>query len=244
MDHNNYHHHFGRTVFMRFIDEFIHLIYPRLCPSCQRQLLVDERILCTHCVYYLPRTNYHKNNNHPLHRIFWGRVPVENASAYFFYEKGSSYGRILHQIKYHGQKELGSAMGYMFGSELKGSAFSGTDIIVPIPLHPKKERKRGFNQSAVIAGGIAGALEKTVNDKVLTRIVENPTQTSKSRYERWENVMGIFRVTDPDAIENKHILLVDDVLTTGSTVEASAAALLEVSGVKVSIAVLAYALES
>jgi len=200
--------------------------------------------LCTNCLYYLPRTQYHLNNDHPLQRIFWGRVPVKNVTAYFFYEKGSSYGRILHQIKYHGQKELGYGIGHMFGTELKSSAFMETDVIIPVPLHSRKERKRGFNQSDVIARGMAMALDKDMNNQLLARTIENPTQTSKSRYERWENVDGIFRVVDPESVINKHVLLVDDVLTTGSTIEACASALLKVPGVKVSVAVLAYALES
>jgi len=229
---------------MKMFEEFIQLIYPRLCPACQKQLLTDEKILCASCLYFLPRTNYHQSEEHPLQKIFWGRVLVENVTAFFFFEKGSSYRRILHQIKYQGQKKLGFEMGKMFGQDLKKSSFMQTDLIVPVPLHPKKERKRGYNQSDVIAKGLATALGKPINNQLLIRMIENPTQTSKSRYERWENVDGIFRLTDPDFIENQHILLVDDVLTTGSTIEACAATLLSVPGVSVSIAVLAYVLES
>jgi ComF family protein len=228
---------------MKFLEAFIQLIYPRLCPACQRKLLVDEGILCAHCMYYLPKTNYHQHDDHPLQRIFWGRVAIENVTAFFFFEKGSSYRKVLHHIKYHGQKKLGYEMGRLFGLDLCASPFLQTDMVVPVPLHRKKEKKRGFNQSTVIAKGIADALGKPVWDHVLVRTFENPTQTSKSRYERWENVEGIFKVTDPEFIEGQHVLLVDDVLTTGATLEASTQALRAVPGVKVSIAVLAYALE-
>ena len=173
--------------------------------------------------------------------MFWGRIPVNQVSSFIYFAKGSRYQHILHELKYNGQKRIGIEMGRMFGNELKNTPFSGVDLIHPVPLHPKKQKKRGYNQSELIASGMAEILHLPVATTFISRKDDTLSQTRKSRYERWENVQHIFRCENPDAIRNKHILLVDDVITTGATIEACASCILGCEGVTVSVASLAYA---
>jgi ComF family protein len=174
-------------------------------------------------------------------QLFWGRVQVENATAYFVFHKGSRFQKILHKIKYRNQQSLGVELGRWFGQELLQTDFATVDMVVPVPLHPKKLEKRGYNQSELIARGISETLSKPLKSNLLKRVIANPTQTRKGRYERWTNVEGIFELNDMAYAENKHILIVDDVVTTGSTLEACVSAALKAPGAKVSIAVLAMA---
>jgi ComF family protein len=173
--------------------------------------------------------------------LFWGRVPVMYCSSYFYYMKDSKYQRIIHHLKYEGKQHIGLEFGKTFGSELAKTSFASADIIVPVPLHPKKQRKRGFNQSEIIARGMAESMGKKIVAGALERIRYTVSQTNRTRYERWENVEGIFRVTKPHLLAGRHILLVDDVVTTGSTLEACAAEILKLQGTTVSIATLAIA---
>ncbi|PCJ89678.1 MAG: amidophosphoribosyltransferase [Flavobacteriales bacterium] len=223
------------------LEDFIALIYPHLCFSCGKTLYRSEKSICTYCRYHLPRTNFHKERNNPISRIFWGRVNVEAATSYYFYNKGSKVQRLIHQLKYKGVKEIGIVIGKMFGSELKESKdYEGVEYIIPVPLHPKKLRKRGYNQSELIANGISEIMEKETKTDVLYRATANSTQTKKSHFERWRNVESVFKVKNTEKLEGKNLLLVDDVVTTGSTLEASANALLTIPSSKVSIATLAY----
>lgn len=173
--------------------------------------------------------------------MFWGRVSVESAAAFLYFEKSSSYRKLLHAFKYKGKKEIGHQLGRIFGHHLKNSRFSDVDFIIPMPLHKNKLRKRGYNQSEELAKGIAQSMGKSMLNKVLVRAVPSTTQTKKSRFERWQNVEGIFKCIDTDKIKNKHLLLVDDVVTTGATFEALVSEVNTVSGLKVSVAALAVA---
>jgi len=177
----------------------------------------------------------------PVEELFQGRLAVEKATSLLFFDRGSRYRRLLHQLKYHGRKEAGMFLGRLIGSRLVESNLPPIDMIVPVPLHPSRMRRRGFNQSEVIASGIAEILDKPVNSKVLRRVKNTATQTRKGRFERWKNVEGIFHCPDPGKVESKHILLVDDVVTTGSTLEAAGSALLNCGNVKISVATAAYA---
>jgi len=201
----------------------------------------NERIICSGCIYHLPRTDFHLDRDNPVARIFWGRIRVEQATAYYFFNKGSRFRRLIHELKYLGRQDIGAELGRAFGSELMKSGFRDVDVVVPVPLHKKKLRKRGFNQSECIARGIAEAMVKPVNTSSIIRAFHTGTQTRRSRYDRWLNVENVFRVTEPDFLTGKHILLVDDVLTTGATLEACATAILKVEETKVSIAALAVA---
>jgi ComF family protein len=177
-------------------------------------------------------------DNH-VAQLFWGRCYVEKAAAFSFYARGSRMRKLIHRLKYSGVKELGTELGRIYGSALKSSGFfSDIDVILPVPLHPSKQRMRGFNQSECISAGISGIAGLPLDTTCLERMVRTPSQTKRSRYERWTNVDGIFHVTNPDAIRGKHILLVDDVITTGSTIEACVGELLRYDNVKVSVVAL------
>lgn len=202
----------------------------------------NENLICTECYVTIPRTNFHTLNDNPVSQIFWGRCIIERAAVFSYYNKGSRIRNLIHNMKYKGIKEVGYELGRIYGNSLKGSDFIvGVDVIIPVPLHPSKKRMRGFNQSECISSGIADATGLAVDNVSLARITGSSTQTKRSRYDRWTNVEGIFTVTDPGLIKGKHILLVDDVITTGATIESCAGELLKMEGVKVSVAALAYA---
>jgi ComF family protein len=222
-------------------DDFISLLFPRICHGCGNHLLRNENVICTECYVMIPRTNYHLDPDNPVARLFWGRCPVEMASAFSFYTRDSRIRKLIHQLKYRGAKEIGYELGRIYALSLRPSGFlSPVDVIVPVPLHPFKIRKRGFNQSDVIAHGISDVTEIPVGERLLVRTEATATQTRRSRYDRWTNVEGIFRVTDPDSLKGRHVMIIDDVITTGSTIEACAAELLKTGGTKVSVLSLAF----
>ena len=223
-------------------DDFFSLLFPRLCYACGNQLMRNESLICTECFVVIPRTNYHFVEDNPVAQLFWGRCLIEKAAAFSYYNKGSRIRKLIHNMKYNGIREIGYDLGRLYGLSLKTSGFiNDIDIIIPVPLHPMKERIRGFNQSETISMGIADVTRLPVDIKSLARILVSVTQTKRSRYERWTNVEGIFQVIDSKSIMGKHILLVDDVITTGSTIESCTNELLKIEGVKVSAVALAFA---
>ena len=223
-------------------DDFISLLFPRLCYACGNHLMRNENLICTECYVVIPRTNYHKLEDNPVAQLFWGRCMIEKAAAFSYYNKGSRIRNLIHYLKYKGVREIGYELGRIYGLSLKASGFTDDiDLIIPVPLHPAKKRIRGFNQSETISMGIADVAHLPLDVKSLARTIVSVTQTKRSRYERWTNVEGIFQVVDPLAISGKHILLVDDVITTGSTIESCTNALLKFEGVKVSVVALAFA---
>lgn len=224
------------------VDDFLSILFPRLCNGCGNHLLRNEKLICTECLVEIPRTGYHLVRDNPVAMLFWGRCLVENAAAFSYYNKGSRIRKIIHNLKYKGIRELGAELGAIYGSELNGSCFcSCIDIIIPVPLHQSKKRKRGFNQSELIGSGISDVTGILMDCSSLVRDLPTATQTRRTRYDRWTNVEGVFRIKDPDNLKGKHILLIDDVITTGSTIESCANELLKIEGVKVSVAALAYA---
>jgi len=223
-------------------DDCISLLFPRLCYACGNHLMRNESLICTECYVVIPRTNYHIEENNPVAQLFWGRCMIEKAAVFSYYNKGSRIRNLIHNLKYKGIKEIGFELGRIYGLSLKSSGFTkDIDLIIPVPLHIAKKRIRGFNQSEIISMGIGAATSLPVDIKTLTRVTVSATQTKRSRYERWTNVEGIFHVADPQAIAKRHVLLVDDVITTGSTIESCTNELLKIEGVKVSVAALAYA---
>lgn len=224
-------------------DDFISLLFPRLCYGCGNHLLRNEKLICTECFVSIPRTDYHLKSDNPVARLFWGRCLIEKASAFSFYSKDSRIRKLIHQLKYKGIKEIGYELGRMYALSLRSSDFfDDINLIVPVPLHPSKKRKRGFNQSEIISEGISDVSGLPVDNISLERKNISDTQTRKSRFSRWTNVEGIFRIRDIERIMGKHVLLVDDVITTGSTIEACAEEILKIKDTKVSVIALAVAI--
>lgn len=227
---------------IRWIDALLNLLFPRSCVVCGGCLVKGEETVCTMCNSRMPRTNYHLQPDNEIEQRFWGKAEIERATSYFFYNKGSDYRHILFKLKYNGYKELGEVMGrYMANELLASDFFKGVDVVIPVPLHSKRKKVRGYNQSEWIALGISRATGIPMDLNTLVRSVSNNTQTRKSVFDRWDNVKDVFQVTSPEKIQGKHILLVDDVLTTGATLVSCATKLLESSDVKISIITLAVA---
>lgn len=228
---------------MSYIYDFFSLFFPRVCYSCGNTLFRHEEVLCSYCLHQLPKTNFHSEADNPVSKIFWGRVNIYHASSLYFFSKGSKVQHLLHQLKYKGKKEIGIYLGKLSGMDLQKSPYySDVDVIIPVPLHPKKQRKRGYNQSEMFARGLAESFAKPFDIRTLVRTYASETQTKKSRFKRWENVKEIFDLKSHNHLFNKHILLVDDVVTTGATLEACANMLVNIPGVKVSIATIACAI--
>jgi ComF family protein len=229
------------SYFYDLWDDFISLLFPRLCYGCGNHLMRNEELICTECYVQIPRTNFHLKSDNPVSQLFWGRCRVERAAAFSFYTRDSRIRKLVHQLKYKGIKEIGPELGRIYGNTLKSSEFlEEIDLIIPVPLHPSKKRQRGFNQSDLIACGLSESTGIPVESGFLERITVTKTQTRKSRYDRWTNVQDIFRVTGQTRLNNLHILLVDDVITTGSTIEACANELLKGENIKVSVVALAF----
>lgn len=227
---------------MKIWNELLSLFYPDLCLLCRTPLTGGERHLCLRCLYRLPYTRYEQKPDNPAALLFAGKVPVSGASAFLLYEKESSVQHLIHSLKYKGNKELAYYLGRLAALNWKpGGLYETVDLLVPVPLHPRRQRSRGYNQAERIAAGIASVTGKPVDTVTLKRISRTETQTNKSVYDRWQNVDGIFELVSPERFAGKHILLVDDVLTTGATTGACARTVFQATGVRVSIFALAVA---
>lgn len=225
-----------------WLNDFVALFYPEWCAACHLPLVKGESLLCTGCKMTLPETKFHLDPDNHVARHFYGRVQLQGATALYFFRKGSRVQTMIHHLKYHDRPEIGVAIGQYYGYQLmKASPFDTVDCIIPVPLHPKKEHKRGYNQAAQFARGLSLAMEVPYYKKYLIRRSFTSTQTRKSRIERWQNVGEVFSLHQPRLLEGKHILLVDDVVTTGATLEACALKLLQIPGVEVSVATIATA---
>lgn len=224
------------------INDFMSLIYPRTCEACEALLYKHEEMVCNSCLTSLPKANFHQNENNQVLQMLGGRVPLTNAACLYVFEKGGRVQRLLHAIKYDGKQNLAILLGNFMGEELKNNTcYSEADLIVPIPLHKNKLKSRGFNQSELFAKGLGESLGIKTNTTNIYRNIETATQTRKRKYERWENVEGVFKIIDPAVFKNKKIVLVDDVITTGATIEAAWLALKEIEGLSVSLATIAFA---
>ncbi len=222
------------------ISDFLHLIFPRVCAACDRALYRHEECLCTFCRYRLPKTGFHLFRENPVIRMFWGRVEIKAATSCYRYKKGTRVQKMIHRLKYKGEKEIGIFLGKSYGKELlQSETFKDLDLIVPVPLHPSRLRTRGYNQSESFGEGLSESMHVWMDPEALYRTERSKTQTQRSRYNRWENVENKFAVRDPETLKGKNILLVDDVITTGATLESCASVLLEIPGTSVSIATIA-----
>lgn len=223
---------------------FIELLFPVNCAGCNAPLQGEEKNLCLHCITNLPLTHNWKNRVNPTYKKMYGRFALEYANSFLYFTKSGLTQHLIHQFKYRNRKDLAVYLGYLFGQHLlKSTWINEIDTLLPIPLHPKKERQRGYNQSAHLALGITEATRIPTLEGVLIKAKNTPTQTRKSIIERVENVRDTFRVEDYAILKGKHILIVDDVLTTGSTIESAAFELLQIEDVKISFATLGVVLD-
>lgn len=223
--------------------DLLHLFYPNLCRLCRNPLVRGETQICLHCLSDLPRTRYHRKENNPVEQLFMGKIAFRQASAFLRYEKGGAVQRLIHSLKYHENREIGYWLGRLAAQELQkdDSPLCRADLLLPVPLHPRKEKERGYNQATEIARGLQALWQTPIATHALERARFTDTQTRRSVYNRWENVQEIFTVTDSSLLEGKHILMVDDVVTTGSTLSAAAAVVLAVPGTSVSLFSIAVA---
>jgi len=223
-------------------NDLLHLFYPHVCMGCGSDLIDEKNILCLHCIVHLPHTNFASFANNPIEKIFWGRIPLIAAHSEFYFSKESVLQHLIHQLKYKGKKEVGHYLGEMIGNNLLNSnRFNTIDYLIPLPMFNKKEQQRGYNQATIICNGISSATNIPVLNNVVVRKMLTQTQTRKSRVARWENVSTSFYIADEYKIANKHLLLVDDVVTTGASIEACAHEILKIDQTRLSIATLAYA---
>ena len=225
------------------LQEVAHLFFPNCCVVCHTKLLPNEKGGCLNCLYKIPRTNNFKESNNSCEQLLAGRFPFERVASFSVYTKEGQLQPFIHELKYNHKPYIGELLGTLYGKDMLGSDFiDSIDLIVPVPLHPKKLLKRGYNQAEAIAKGLSKVTSKSVLINELIRVIDNPTQTKRTKAKRWDNVEGIFEVNDIKVFENKHVLLVDDIITTGSTIEACASAILKCEGVKISVATLGEAI--
>ncbi|MEI6433226.1 MAG: phosphoribosyltransferase family protein [Bacteroidota bacterium] len=228
---------------MKWLSDFTSLIFPRICAACGNSLWKHEDVICHSCEFHLPKTNFHFSEDNPVARIFWGRASLFSGAAFLYFNKGNKVQQLVHQLKYKGRKDIGIFLGSFYGQTLKyAPLFNCADLIIPVPLHKKKYMKRGYNQSEQFGIGLSSAMKIPVNRHLLIRTKATETQTRKSRFRRYQNVREIFLVKEPEQWRGKHLLLVDDVVTTGATLESCIHALELIPEVKISIACIATAL--
>ncbi|MEP6682229.1 MAG: ComF family protein [Parafilimonas sp.] len=224
-----------------YINDFLHLLFPHNCIGCNSDVLNNDNILCAECLNSLPETGFLSVAGNPVEKIFYGRVNIEQAGSAFYFNKDSVIQNIIIQLKYKSNQQAGIFLGKLLGYQLMNSKrFDDVDAIIPLPLNERRFYKRGYNQSLAIVNGIISVWNKPVITNAVDRISFTETQTHKTRIARWQTMEGVFTVTQPALIENKHILLVDDVVTTGATLEACSTAVLQTPGVKLSVATVAY----
>lgn len=221
----------------------LNLFFPKVCYACYGVLVANEEVICVGCRNDLPVTNFHFNGNERVAKVLYGRAKIENGTALFWFEKHSIVQTLIHGLKYKGYENIGYFLGNWLGSELKTTeVYRGIDLVIPVPLHEKKLKKRGYNQVTKFGQQIACALNVLFVEDVLIKIADTKSQTTKGRMARWNNNDMLFAIENAAFIENKHILLVDDMITTGATLEACILVLNQVENIKISIATIAIAL--
>ncbi|MCB9252174.1 MAG: ComF family protein [Flavobacteriales bacterium] len=228
---------------MKLVDSFLDILYPRICISCNITLVKGEDHLCTACFLNIPYLNFKANGFNLIERSLWGRCRLKFSDSYLSFEKNGITQKILHQLKYKGNERIGLYFGYLFAEKLKAYDFiKNLDYLMPVPLHPVKLRMRGFNQSRILCKGMQNVIYSDLSSD-LERIANTSSQTRKKRYHRWENVHGSFILKNPEKYQNKSILLVDDVFTTGATLEACYTSLI-INGIeKIGMVTLACAVQ-
>lgn len=222
--------------------DLINLFYPKVCQICDSSLVKSETVICLNCIHQLPVTNFLLHKENPVKKVFYGRVDIENATSLLHFKKKSAVQQLIHQLKYKGQEEIGTYLGKWMGEELvKSQFFKDIDLVIPVPLHKIKQRKRGYNQVEKFGREIALALKIPYCDKVLHKKSTSSSQTIKARLSRWGDIEETFVLSCAETISGKHILLIDDLITTGATLEACSNVLKQSKGIKISVASMAIA---
>ena len=223
-------------------ESIINLFFPKVCSGCNSFLLTNENVICTVCRHDIPLTNHHLNSENDASKKFYGRIPILHASALFYFHKKGIVQQLIHNLKYKGHEEIGSIVGEWYSEDLSRMEFIQTvDEIIPVPLHPRKLKERGYNQVTAFGKALSSSLNLTYNDSLLIRNIYSKTQSKKNLLGRTEGIETIFDVSFSERDHNKHFLLIDDVITTGSTLEACSRALLKIPGAKISIVCMAMA---
>ncbi len=227
---------------MQWLTNIINVFFPKLCNGCGTTLTDNEILICTTCRHHLPITNFHFTNDFTIANVLYGRAKIEQGTALFWFEKKGIVQNIIHNLKYKGQEEIGSFLGKWLGSELATIAsYRNIEIVIPVPLHKKKLRKRGYNQVRLFAKEIALALQAEYSEKHLVKLLNSKSQVTKKRFARWQKNKKLFGLKNKEHLCNKHILLVDDIITTGATLEACILTLHQAENVKISVATMAIA---
>lgn len=227
---------------MKWFKHFLDIIYPRTCEACGEALFGGENLICTNCMIDLPRTNSHIQRLDKVSNRFWGKIPVTDTITFMKFSKKGKVQKLLHELKYRNKPEVGKYLGKIYGVDLKAVDFDKKiDLIIGVPLHPTKLIQRGYNQADCIAEGLSDALNIPFETNAVKRLIHTSTQTKKSRIERFNNVENIFEVIDVEKIKNKRIAIVDDVLTTGSTIESLGITLLNAEAKEISVITIAAA---
>ena len=220
----------------------VNLFFPKVCSGCNSFLLTNENVICTVCRHDIPLTNHHLNPDNDASKKFYGRIPIQHASALFYFHKKGIVQQLIHNLKYKGHEEIGSIIGEWYAEDLSQMEFIQTvDEIIPVPLHPRKLKERGYNQVTTFGKALSSSLNLIYNDSLLNRNKYSKTQSKKNLLGRTEGIESVFDVTFTEKDHDKHFLLIDDVITTGSTLEACSRALLKIPGVKISIVCMAMA---
>ena len=223
-------------------ESIINLFFPKVCSGCSAFLLTNENVICTVCRHDIPLTNHHLNSENEAFKKFYGRIPVIHTSALFYFHKKGIVQELIHNLKYKGHEEIGTIMGEWYAEELKTiELLQSVDEIIPVPLHRRKLKERGYNQVTAFGKALSSGLKLTYNDSLLLRNVYSKTQSKKNLLGRTEGIETVFDVSFTEKDHNKHFLLIDDVITTGATLEACSRALLKIPGAKISVVCMAMA---
>lgn len=226
---------------IQHLDHFTQLFFPHVCEGCGTNVLNNDSVLCAACREQLPETGFIETAGNLVEKKFLGQLNLEAAGAAYYFTKRGMLQHLIKQLKYHSNKEIGYYLGRQLGNYLsRTDRFNAVDVIIPLPLNPRKEKKRGYNQAAVIAEGISSIWPKTVNSMTVERTIFTETQTHKDRISRWQSMQNVFEVTDRNTLMNKNVLLVDDIITTGATLEACGEKILEIPDTRLFIATVAF----